>query len=58
LKSGLTDIAADKAATKFMCDMHHEKAACGGIDDEIARRGDGGNQSADQAGRLNVWVDF
>ena len=50
----MTDIAAAKAATEFMRDMHDDEAACRRIDDEIARRGDGGDQPADQAGRLDV----
>ena len=37
-----------------MGNMHDKKAACGRIDDEIARRGDGGDQPADEAGRLDV----
>jgi hypothetical protein len=52
-----TEIAAAKAAPEFVRDTLDNEAARRRIDDEIARPGDGADQPADQAGRLEVRMD-
>src|SRR5262245_7131006 len=37
--------------------MHHDEAAGGGIDDEVAALGNGADQASDQADRFNVWMN-
>jgi hypothetical protein len=52
------DVTANEFTIEPMSGMHHDEAAGGGIDNQIARLRDSRDQARDEADRLNVWMDF
>jgi hypothetical protein len=52
------EIAPNEISSELVRGLHYDEGSGGGIDDEVARLGGGGDQPLDQFERLGVRVKF
>ena len=57
VRPSVVQITTDEIASELVGSLHDDEAASRRVDDHVAGLGGGANQSGDQTGRLDMWVN-